>query len=1178
MAGDRISEAYLGKMSERMLSMSHERVHWIISRIKGLSVLDVGCSQGIVEYLIGDKINITGIDNDRDAIAYAENLVSEKEFRDNIVFINDDFLAHDFGNSQFDCIIMTEVLEHLYVPEDFLKKAASMMMEGQLIVTVPFGINRHPDHKQTFYIKSIVEKVSEYFYVDSVTIVGNCIGIEAFANGKTGLGIGCEEIVQLEEKAFYCREDEYLARISSGKTELDTIKNSNNSLKETYLNLKDSYERICEESDRYKVIYDEYQKRCGEYQERCNEYQERCHEYQESYNEYRSRCDEYKNIIEEKEVESKSFKASYESLSKEASEMRIGLENDNNKLRAQIETLKILLKDEERKGKELEKKAAKVKIPYSEKRAAFLESSEPEFFNSIKDEVALIPTSNSGRYYERFDVSIGIISDEFLYDSWKDAANFVYLTPENWTDSIEKTEFLIVASTWKGLNDVWKGAAYEGKPQREILLSVIEAYKKANKTVVFYSKEDPPNYDSFIAIAQKSDYIFTTCKEIVQRYKNDCNNSNVDVLCFSINPLFHNPVGIHTKYRKNEVIFSGSWMNKYPSRQTDIQILLDGVISAGKKLHIIDRNYEIESENYLFPEKYWKSISPSIAHDQLQNVHKLYDWSIDINSINESETMFANRGYELLASGNILISNYSVGVNNKLPWIFTAASEKEIKEVMNSLGDEERYKWQIDGVRSVMTGETCFDRLQQVLNRIEIDAHATTRTVLVVADVIDDIVKRQFEYQSYPYKTLIAEAELTEEIYSKYDIIACWESGHEYAPFYLEDMINAFKYTSGEYITKDAFLCNGILSEGKEHEFVSKLGAKHRTIFWRQCYSYSQYNSLEDQQDLENGYSIDHFNYDEIFIHEDKANRRHSITVVTYTPENIHSLRGKLIRSVEQSDKESDVSWVILSDNEEKVKIAKQHTYPMDNVAYVTGISIEDAMTKAVEDIDGDFTIFIEPHGELYINNCLNAVSNEATFIAGNSLVVKPTKQSGEYSATIKQLPNDKHSSDMLIRSSEVSGLISTGNITFDSNRFNISFPDNVPVFYTDLVLSKTYYKGDSPLDIMYYGKFNWIESNDYKKIWQKLVSEASKSMADESQSPVNWQKFFDEIASLNADSKTIESQEKTIAKQKKTINVQKEKISDLDSRVEHLEKSYSYKLGLFLTYIPRRIVHLLRK
>ena len=352
MAGDRISEAYLGKMSERMLSMSHERVHWIISRIKGLSVLDVGCSQGIVEYLIGDKINITGIDNDRDAIAYAETLVSEKVFRDNIVFINDDFLAHDFGNSQFDCIIMTEVLEHLYVPEDFLKKAASMMMEGQLIVTVPFGINRHPDHKQTFYIKSIVEKVSEYFYVDSVTIVGNCIGIEAFANGKTGLGIGCEEIVQLEEKAFYCREDEYLARISSGKTELDTIKNSNNSIKETYLNLKDSYGRICEESDRYKVIYDEYQKRCGEYQERCHEYQESC-------NEYRSRCDEYKNIIEEKEVESKSLKASYESLSKEANEMRIGLENDNNKLRAQIETLKILLKDEERKGKELEKKSGK---------------------------------------------------------------------------------------------------------------------------------------------------------------------------------------------------------------------------------------------------------------------------------------------------------------------------------------------------------------------------------------------------------------------------------------------------------------------------------------------------------------------------------------------------------------------------------------------------------------------------------------------------------------------------------------------------------------------------------------------------------------------------------------------------------------------------------------------------
>ena len=46
--------------------------------------------------------------------------------------------------------------------------------------------------------------------------------------------------------------------------------------------------------------------------------------------------------------------------------------------------------------------------------------------------------------------------------------------------------------------------------------------------------------------------------------------------------------------------------------------------------------------------------------------------------------MFANRVYELQALGNIMLSNYSVGVNNKFPNVFLIHDKREIKDILNA--------------------------------------------------------------------------------------------------------------------------------------------------------------------------------------------------------------------------------------------------------------------------------------------------------------------------------------------------------------------------------------------------------------------------------------------------------------------------------------------------------------
>src|SRR5699024_11541665 len=78
----------------------------------------------------------------------------------------------------------------------------------------------------------------------------------------------------------------------------------------------------------------------------------------------------------------------------------------------------------------------------------------------------------------------------------------------------------------------------------------------------------------------------------------------------------------------------------------------------------------------------------------------------------KSETMFANRVYELQAMGNLILSNYSLGINNLFPNIFIIDSSEEISDIMNNVTDKELYIHQMEGVRTVMRSEEHTSELQ----------------------------------------------------------------------------------------------------------------------------------------------------------------------------------------------------------------------------------------------------------------------------------------------------------------------------------------------------------------------------------------------------------------------------------------------------------------------------------
>lgn len=473
------------------------------------------------------------------------------------------------------------------------------------------------------------------------------------------------------------------------------------------------------------------------------------------------------------------------------------------------------------------------------------------YVNKMRMRVANMPESNGCRYYERIKKKIGIICDEFYWDSVASAADFVYLSSSDWEKKITGIDVLYIVSAWHGLrNDDWLNLSYEGTERRNMVYKMIAQCKEKGIPTVFYSKEDPPNYNRFIGLAKHCDYVFTSCEEVIPKYIADCGHNRVYSMSFGINPSIHNPIGSRLGKKEKRIIFSGSWMGNFTKRCEEIRRVFDGVVAAGRELDIIDRNYNNELPMYRYPESFLQFRRPSMDHALLQKVHRLYDWAINANSVQDSRTMFANRVYELQAMGNLLISNDSIGVREKFPGIFIGTTAEAVRDLLVGMTDDEIRSRQAAGVRRVMTGETCFDRIAYMLNTIGINISLRERKILVIANQVTDKIRNMFEAQTYSPKILLAIKDVTEKEYYAADMVAFFDASIDYCKFYLEDMSNAFKYTACDYITKTK-------ASGSGHTYTSRVEDKFNTLFWREAFDYQTLLSSLKEFDCPNGYNAE---------------------------------------------------------------------------------------------------------------------------------------------------------------------------------------------------------------------------------------------------------------------------------------------------------------------------------
>lgn len=481
--------------------------------------------------------------------------------------------------------------------------------------------------------------------------------------------------------------------------------------------------------------------------------------------------------------------------------------------------------------------------------------SDRKGYQEVLKLIEQMPQSNGSRIFTRENVRVGIVADTFILENFAPTCHMTHLKPDTWASQLKDLDCVLIVSAWRGEAEEWKGLSKHESEISQRLIALMQGAKAAGLPVLFYSKEDPPNYKHFLPYARQADYIFTSAQEAVAWYEQDCPGIPVQVLTFAVNPMLHNPIGSEGTKKERTVFFAGSWMPKYPDRIRMQKLYFKWIRRAGMDFSIADRNFERNEFRYCYPIKYIPRVMASFTYHQVSALYKIFPWVMNFNSVNQSQTMFAMRVYDACACGAHVISNESPGMQRIFPEVAVIHSYEDLHKAVNKPA-EQLTKEKLQAIRRIMAQDTVYHRMQQLLETAGIPVSGDDKPlvgVLLAPRLSEEEKSRyreQFDAQSWDNKRL---AETPEEL-SGCPIVTVWGPDRIYGEYYLEDMICGFKYTDCDYITKSETL--------QPHNYCDRITDPYATVFWADMQKLPALTELSEEGiDLPNGYVSDRENY-----------------------------------------------------------------------------------------------------------------------------------------------------------------------------------------------------------------------------------------------------------------------------------------------------------------------------
>ncbi|MBR8223141.1 glycosyltransferase [Burkholderia ambifaria] len=236
-----------------------------------------------------------------------------------------------------------------------------------------------------------------------------------------------------------------------------------------------------------------------------------------------------------------------------------------------------------------------------------------------------------------------------------------------WRLPLGRPDFLLVESAWEGPKAKWKYkiASYPDHPSRTnlALAKLVAAARDRGIPTVFWNKEDGVHFDRFVESAKLFDYVFTVDAGSVPKYRAALGSGvPVNTMMFAIQPRTHGFQGFNFKYRRAS--FVGSYGRHVHERRRYWQdILFGAACGTGLGLTVVDRNSQRKAEHYRFPSLPDLDVLPAMSHAETASVFRDYLVSLNVNTIEDSSTMFSRRLVEILGCGGIAVTNPSPAVD-----------------------------------------------------------------------------------------------------------------------------------------------------------------------------------------------------------------------------------------------------------------------------------------------------------------------------------------------------------------------------------------------------------------------------------------------------------------------------------------------------------------------------------
>jgi spore maturation protein CgeB len=415
------------------------------------------------------------------------------------------------------------------------------------------------------------------------------------------------------------------------------------------------------------------------------------------------------------------------------------------------------------------------------------------------------------------DLRIACIVDDFTALAYSPECKLVNLRTDDWQEKLDaqKPDMLFVESAWSGKDETWKWKVSIVSPE---LVQVVAYCKERGIPTVFWNKEDPKHYETFIRTAELFDFIFTTDIDLIPEYKRRLGTENVFLLSFAAQPRMHNP--IETYDRKDAFCFAGSYYSQQLERNKTFSKFV-GTISSLGDLEIFDRYLNTKDERLSFPQRYSRFIIGTLPPENIERAYKAYIYGVNMNTIRKSQSMFARRVFELLASNTVCVGNYSRGQHNLFGELTLSTDDIDyLKSTIKQLRSDPvlRDKFRLRGLREVMENHTYKHRLQYMTGKIfdkTLALGLPRATVIATPDNLEEMDRVLSDYRR--------------QTYEKKELVLFWDGGDiQDAVVYPRSIINDIDVS--DVATDLVFLFNPCDYHGENYLKDLALG-----VWWSKC-------------------------------------------------------------------------------------------------------------------------------------------------------------------------------------------------------------------------------------------------------------------------------------------------------------------------------------------------------